>query len=436
MPKAKPVLILSDVSVDEPPWSWIGFANTNILDYESRWGELLLDPREPLAVIVSLPSDLSAQHMESLREPWEHEKEELRLLFYRMQERIGVRVEGPFDLTEKTPDEALREVERLLSDYKQVVGIAHVPSPITHVCPTCGQRVQLKPTSSFFEIGGGGRLDRQVLTRIGERVSKLGRRERRAIFLGCRTFSTDLPEAFVKSGLALAYLTTTGAVSLRQMLVLLKALLVVGYAEPGNLVLDKLWAAYVKLQDFPNSMHDALYLHYTLVLESSHSNQGEHPYYMAEPCPQGGPPHLQPLSKRDVLNSLVRASESLPDETLLIVDAPASLRNELAKVLSGRSAIWVAAGATCESVTKALLQGEVEYHLGYVRTVSPYLVYRLLHDYYACVSVHGMLPNEFHEAVAASDGISSSALRELLVSLARDRMIVVGAKPPVPEKGA
>lgn len=432
MPEARSVLILPNVDIDEPTWSWVGFVETNILDYERRWGEFLLDPRRPLAVVVSLPSYLSDQQIESLCGPWEHEKNDLRLLFSRMRASVGVCVDGPFDLTGRLPDEALREVERLICDYEQVVGIAHVPHPI-HVCPACGQEVQLKPALTFFEVGRGGRLDHQVLTRIAERVSKLGRHERRVIFLGCRMLPTDLPEAFVKSGLALACLTTTKDVSLDQMLVLLRAMLVVGYAEPGNLALDKLWAAYMKLRGFPNSMQaDAagLNLHYTLVLEGSPYNDGKHPYYMAEPCLQGGRPHLQLLSKSEVLDSLVSTSRTFPDETLFIVDVPASFRDELARVLR-RPVWWVAAGATCKSVSEALLRERVEYHLGYVRTASPYLVYRLLHDHYACVSAHGVSLDEVHKAVIAPSehGINSEALRKLLVGLARDHGLIVGAKP-------
>lgn len=438
MPEGKSVLILSGVDVDEPTWSWVGFAETNILDYERRWGEFLLDPRRPLAVVVSLPSYLSDQEMNALqRGPWGHEKQDLESLFSRMRASLSVRVEGPFDLTGKSPNEALSELEQVLCDYEQVVGIAHVPPQAARVCPVCGQQVQLKPVSTFFEIGRGGKLDHQALTRIANRVSTLGRRERRVIFLGCKTFSTDLPKAFVRSGLALAYLTTTGDVVLPQMLVLLRAMLVTGYAEPGNQVLDKLWAAYEKLRGFPSSVRaDAagLCLHYTLVLEGSPSNHGERPYYMAEPCPQGGRPHLQPLSKKEVLDSLDRASKTLPDETLLIVDAPASLRKELAEALDGRPAVWVATGATCASVSKALLREGVEYHLGYVQTTSPYLVYRFLQDHYACVSVYGMPPEEFHEAVAVlpEGGINDVGLRHFLVQLvgeARDRLVIVGAKP-------
>jgi len=428
MSEAKSVLIMLDADVDEPTWSWIGFVETNILDYEHRWREYLLDPEKPLAVIASLPSNLSPEEVARLRKPWEHEKQDLKLLFSRMQASLGLRVDGPFDLTGMSPDDALGKVEQLLRDYEQVIGIAHVPRPAARKCPACGQQILSERTSAFFELGGGGKLDRQAITGIAER---LGRRERRVIFLGCRILPTDLPKTFVESGLSLACFKTTSEVSLADMLLFLRALLVTGYAKPGNQVLDKLWAAYRKLQGYPyNAEANDAYIHSILILEGSTS--GEPPYYIAEPCPNGGLPHLQPLSKDDVLDSVARASRTLSEETLVIADVPKELRSELAGVLRGRPVLWVAAGATCRSVGKALLQEEVEYHLGYVQTTSQYLVYRFLHDYYVCVSVHGMSPDEFLKTMAvlapnwACDG---GVLRRFLFDLACDRMIVGGAKP-------
>jgi hypothetical protein len=432
MPRAKPVLILSDVNVDEPTWSWAGFAETNILDYERRWGAYLLDPEKPLAVIASLPSNLSPEEVARLRKPWEHEKQDLKLLFSRMQASLGLRVDGPFDLTRMSRDDALREVEQLLRDYEQVIGIAHVPPPAARKCPACGQQIQSERTAAFFELGGGGKLDRQVITRIAER---LGRRERRVIFLGCRTLPTDLPKTFVESGLSLACFKTTSEVSLADMLLFLRAMLMTSYAKPGNEVLDKLWAAYQKLRGFPcDAAVDTpyMYLHSILILEGSPSTSREPPYYIAEPCPNGGLPHLQPLSKDDVLDSVARASRTLSKETLVIADVPKELRSELAGVLRGRSVLWVAAGATCRSVGEALPQEEVEYHLGYVQTTSQYLVYRFLHDYYVCVSVHGMSPDEFLKtmtALAPNWACDGGVLRRFLFDLACDRMIVGGAKP-------
>ncbi len=81
----------------------------------------------------------------------------------------------------------------------------------------------------------------------------------------------------------------------------------------------------------------------------------------------------------------------------------------------------------------ALLREGVEYHLAYVQTESPYLVYKFLHDYYACVSVQGVSQDELRNRAAAvlSDhrGINGEALRKFLMSLARSHRVVVGAKP-------
>lgn len=431
MPEAKSVLILPGTDVDEPTWAWVGKPVTNIPEYWKRWGKPLLecDLEKPVSVVLSVPSKYWARAHSSVKRAWTDEIEGLRCLFSRMMEKFRLDVRGPYDLTCDPPDTAVEKARQRLAANEQVLGAAHVPP---------------KPGTEgyYFEVGQGGQLSEAVIGNVGKQLAQKGLQGHRAIFVGCETFKTLLPDAFVNAGVAIVFLATVRTMTMEEVLALLKAVIVVGYDVPGHITLDRIWATYHKIEGFPHTEGlpkgaevgwGGVEAESVLILEGSPLfPNGKRPYYMAELPEKGRPLRLEPLGKDEVLQKARKTG--VGKERLFIVDAPRDLRWELAEVLKGKPVLWVAFGASCASVAASLLQEDVEYHVGYVRTGSQHLIYRLLGDCYGCLSVQGVSAEELGKEVACvpEGKLGAKEFRDFVVRLASggpDRLVVAGARP-------
>lgn len=465
MPQVKSVLLIPNANVDIPTWSWALVTETNFLDHKLRWSKELLVPQSPLAVVVSLPSRTWRQLGGYLCERWDHEKKTLGELFENMRRQLGLNINGPFDLTALTGQKALCEMEQIFCNYEQVIGIAHVPERVCpdcghelvsercevcgkdfwrcpacraqlyERCPQCGREHERSRGSSYFELGQGGRLDSRFLKNIAAKIRATDSPGRRALFLGCKTLATDLPRTFVEEGLALAYLKTVKEEIVDDMLILLRATVVAGYGERARNILDKLWSAYQKMLGFKTeeASLSGLPCRFALVIEGSPPlGGGEYPYYLVKACPEGGLPHLNLYRRREeMLGKLVEEWAEASTETIFVVDVPVALRTEVRKALQGRPLLFVAMGATCDSVARALFAEGVEYHLGCLHTASSFLIYRMLLEYFTCISVEDFSLDAWQSVTSLAPSMTSHGQNfwGLLLDMARKKIVVVGARP-------
>lgn len=431
--EARSVLILPDTDIDLSTWTWGGNVVTNIGEFEQRWREPLLDANGDLAVLLSLPSSklegMTEEEEKEVRQVWEREKTALAALFSEMRDRLHIHISDPIDLTDASPQVVSARLKTALARHPQILGIAHVPEPQCE----CSETGHPGRRPSFFEFGKGVRVDAQLLRRLADEVDRSGSQPRRAMFFGCATASTELPQDFIASNLSVHFLANMRTVHLQEMLVFLRALLIQGYArEAAKNVLNTVWSSYVKLLGYMSAARLAssgALMHPILLLEGAACRLGDALYYVAKPCRRGGIPHLEAVAKAETFERVRALVDRTDDAHMLVIDTPVELRTELGRVLSGRPVVWVAAGSTCGSVGEALFQIGVEYHLGYVQTTSTHLIHRFLRGY-VCVSVCGT--SAFGGGRVLPRGISAANLRHFLTQLsseARDHLVVVGAEP-------
>lgn len=427
--ESKPVLILPNADVDIATWFQAGEALTSVEEYWRRWKEPLLPCSEPVTVLLSLPSESwnhsRPEYRAWVREEWATEIDTLRALFCSMRDKLSLQVCGPEDLTPESADAAVNRAIELLTTRKTTLAAAHVPT-------------EPSPLGYYFEVGQGGQLNEETIARVGRSVLEKGERDHRAIFVACETRKTGLPKAFVTAGLTTVFLATVEQWDMFEASTLLKAVLVAGFGEPGAETLDSIWATYLKLRGFPHtegspSKQALPEVSSVLILEGSPVfPNGNRPYYIVHPT-QNGALLLEPLWRNEVLERV--SSLNTGSETLLLVDAPRGLRKDLAHYLERRPLLWVASGATCASVAVALLEEDVDYHIGGLCTASQSLIYALLMDRYGCLSVTGVSPDNLAAELAPlleSSAVRAADLRDWLTRMARckaNQFVVVGARP-------
>jgi hypothetical protein len=429
---SRSVLILPGSNIDLPTWRWVGHVVTNIADHERRWKEPLLDRASPLAVLFSLPRDtldrMAEKERLQVRQAWEDEKRVLEALLAQMRERFTLDISQPIDLTDDDPDRACAVLWDAFSKYPQILGIAHVPG----VRATSGKACRIR--TRFFELGQGARLDSQFLEQLRGELRDHGGHPRRALFLGCETMGTVLPKAFTAANLSIHFLATSRPVSMAEMLVFTRAVLIQGYAQkPAAAVRDDVWSTYVKLVGYMLAARrgpSTVATQPVLVLEGADLGSESAGYYVAGPCTGHGIPHLEITARAGAVERVRELVDATGDSRLLVVDVPVNLRTELRAALGAAPALWVATGSTCESVSTALFEDGVEYHVGYVQTSSTHLAHRFLQDSFVCVSRYDEPLQS--TVVLPSGGTSGADLRRFLfeqVGGIRKGLVVVGARP-------